>query len=231
MDKNKSTAAQAHSGPSADKPDTKVLHLPRQPHRRLRDGQSPIGALTWVTHRQRARQLHEWRKGVLLKFARELRAIKIAWVLEYLFQHKGYAYISNPKLADEASIRSIRNVERGLKALADAKAVIIVHVGRQRRIFPAIEIARRAPAVIAGINTGRHGRKTPAVIAGQNKKETFTPLSTTQRAARRDAELRDQRHPNGPSDGVKEGFDDDGDHIKADAHINGERGHPQRTQR
>src|SRR4029077_8619329 len=93
---------------------------PRKTFRRLRDGQTPTGALTWVTNRQRAKLIHEWRKGIFRAFANETRALRLAWALEYLFQWKGYAYVSNSKLADETGIDCIRNVERGMKALADA---------------------------------------------------------------------------------------------------------------
>ena len=162
--------------------------------RRLRDGQTPVGALTWVSSRERARLLREWREAVMRRFADEARALRIAWALECLFLRKGYAFASNSKLADKVSMDSIRNVERSLKALADAGAIIRVLVGPERRIFPAAEIIGRRPAKLAGCKTGQVSRYRPAKLAIHTNTEVRTPLSMTQVAARQAAKMRDERH-------------------------------------
>jgi hypothetical protein len=113
-------------------------------------------------------------------------------------------------LADQLDT-SVEKIERALKTLADAGAIVRVSVGPQRRIFPSNKILpepaesagaakNNEPAESAGMTqderTRGFDRKLPAESAGHNKKEGNYRMSPTILAAKREAARRDLREDN-----------------------------------
>jgi hypothetical protein len=111
---------------------------------------APPGALTWSSAAERNRQLAPWRRAVSITYAEQSRCLRIAWVLDHLFNAKtGYAYPSNNYLADETGIAQ-NKVREALGLLENGGAIIRAnfnHNGRQQRvIYPARALIPR-PAV------------------------------------------------------------------------------------
>jgi hypothetical protein len=86
---------------------------------------TPAGALTWRTAAERNKRLGAWRRAVLTRYGEQTRALRVAWVLEGLFNIKrGYAFPSNEYLADATGM-AVSDVQKGLRAL-DCEAIIRV---------------------------------------------------------------------------------------------------------
>jgi hypothetical protein len=110
---------------------------------------APPGALTWDTPAQRSRRLKDWQRGVLAKFdERQVRAIKLCWVLQNLFSVKaGFCFATNAALA-EMTMMAENKVQATLKDLEDARAIVrgwVTHPNgrKQRVIYPATGILIR----------------------------------------------------------------------------------------
>jgi len=50
---------------------------------------APEGTLSWTTFGEKAKRLHGWRVGIMREFGTCLRAMKLAWTLEWLFTNDG----------------------------------------------------------------------------------------------------------------------------------------------
>jgi hypothetical protein len=91
---------------------------------------APPGALTWRSAAERNRQLSLWRRAVLTRFGEQTRALRVAWVLESLFNVKrGYAFASNQYLADATGMAT-RDLQKGLLALEGEAIIRVIHRSR-----------------------------------------------------------------------------------------------------
>src|SRR5687768_4596766 len=111
-------------------------------------GATPAGCLTWRTPREKSLQLHNWRTAVMRTFPEKARVVRIAWTMDSLFTNEGYCFASNGFFSERLLIDP-KNVERAMKILADAGAIIRVHVrngaAAQRRIFAGAAIVAQLP--------------------------------------------------------------------------------------
>jgi hypothetical protein len=108
---------------------------------------APPGALTWESAAQRNRLLKLWRQAVMATFGESSRCVRLAWALDHLFNAKtGYAYASNPYLADETHIPE-NKMREALRELELGRAIVrgsVVHNGKQQRvIYPSAALLPR----------------------------------------------------------------------------------------
>jgi hypothetical protein len=133
-----------------------ALDIEHADHRQaVPDCAAPAGALTWRTAAERNKRLGAWRRAVLTRYGEQTRALRVAWVLEGLFNTKrGYAFPSNEYLADATGM-SVSDVQKGLRAL-DGEAIIRV-LKRSRTTTRAVWPKRMWSADdIAAVATSRH---------------------------------------------------------------------------
>ena len=145
---------------------------------------TPTGALTWETPPLRPPAIRRWRRRVFKNF-KSLRVTRVAWVLADLFHSKtGYAYAGDKYIATEAEL-SVRQVEKAIATLDQAKAIIRVHCvidGKdQRRIYPLGQ-----PSTTDGSN--RPLRTRPQRTDRYRKKERHYAAASTREATRSLAE-------------------------------------------
>jgi hypothetical protein len=108
---------------------------------------APPGALTWESAAQRNRLLKLWQRAVLATFGNSSRCIRLAWVLSDLFNAKtGYAYASNPYLADQTNIPE-NKMREALRELELGRAITRGWVTRngkaQRVVYPSAALIPR----------------------------------------------------------------------------------------
>jgi hypothetical protein len=108
---------------------------------------APPDALAWRSGAERNRLLKLWRRAVLATFGDSSRCVRLAWVLSDLFNAKtGYAYATNPHLADETHIPE-NKMREALRALELGRAIVrgsVLHNGKQRRvIYPSAALLPR----------------------------------------------------------------------------------------
>ena len=66
---------------------------------------TPPGVLTWSSNAERNKLLIAWRRAVCIAFGEQTRCLRVAWILDNLFNPKtGYAHPSNKYLAIETGI-------------------------------------------------------------------------------------------------------------------------------
>jgi hypothetical protein len=130
---------------------------------------APPGALTWRSAAERNRLLRLWRSAVLATFGNSSRCVRLAWVLSDSFNSKtGYAYASNPYLADETHIPE-NKMREALRALELGRAITrgwVTHNGkRQRVIYPSAALLPRpslghggVPRQVGHLNLSRRPR-------------------------------------------------------------------------
>jgi hypothetical protein len=157
---------------------------------------APAGALTWKSAAQRNQRLRAWRLAVSIAFAEQPRCLRIAWVLDHLFNVKtGFCNASNTYLAGKTGLTP-RNLQKALAALESDGALVrgvTVQKGGQswRAIYPA-----KAILTVGGVtSTGRHGGSRPPSRRTESEKET--PLAedaTGLRPAPRGPQRMQHRH-------------------------------------
>jgi hypothetical protein len=165
---------------------------------------APDGALTWHTPAERNRRLSIWRRAVLTRYGEHTRALRVAWVLESLFNAKlGYAFPSNEYLADATGM-AVSDVQKGLRAL-DGEAIIRV-LKRSRTTTRAVWPKRMWSADdIATVATSRHSHDVAT------HKLRRLPLTSQLAYARAASAQRDRRSgANGHAEEVAERESDSG---------------------
>jgi len=144
----------------------------------------PIDALTWRSSEERNRLLHKWRRAVLPRYGEQPRALRVAWVLESLFNVKrGYAFPSNEYLAAETGMTE-RDVQKGLQALDDVIVRVVKRGGNtDRKIWP------RRLFDTSTVDVPRHVHD----VDTHNLRRLHRIPRTQMATARAAAELRDRR--------------------------------------
>jgi hypothetical protein len=171
------------------------------PRRRfIRPDVTPEQAMIWSNSREKSSQLDLWRDAVGKAFAKSARVLRVAWALEWLFKD-GFAYPTDSYLSRKLDM-PVNKVQAALKALEDGGAIYraSTYIRRdqlQRRIWPSREIVRRIHPDAEGVLTPRRRRQTnphrgETEYSG-NKRTSKTGLTYTLRAARIDAERRENR--------------------------------------
>jgi hypothetical protein len=158
---------------------------------------TPENALTWRTKGQRSHVLWPWREAVNRKFAERPRCLRLAWILDFLFGDDGFAFATDAWFERKIGL-PINKVQETLLALERGEAIIrasaIVDDKAQRRIWPSSLII---PPTVGDMDTPHPGTKTPPTVGGHTKyyrkNSRENGLSTTARAALRDAELRESK--------------------------------------
>lgn len=145
---------------------------------------TPENAVTWRTKGQRSHVLWPWREAVSRKFAERPRCLRLAWLLDHLFGDYGFAFPTDAWVERKIGL-PINKVQETLLALERGEAIIrasaIVDDRAQRRIWPN--------SLIIPPTVGGHTKY-------YRKSSRENGLSTTARAAQRDAELRESKTQN-----------------------------------
>jgi len=146
----------------------------------------PPGALTWSSPAERNRKLMPWRRAVLSAFGESARCLRVAWVLDHLFNAKlGYAHPSNAYLADATGMR-VNKAQGALATLETGGAILrgyVTHNGQPRRvIYPATALIPRPTAGQWATPTAGEGRdpQEPGVL--NLRRSPRLPKSEYQRA-------------------------------------------------
>ena len=189
-------AARVEDEIAADTQEQAVI-VPLRKWKRKFEAGTPADALTWKTSKQRSKRMFAWRVAVMTQFGTSARLLKIAWLLDCLCWKEGYAYATDSYISKTLGL-DLRNVQRALIKLEEAGAVIrassFVDGKAQRRIWPSTKII---PATVAVMDTGHGGpRDTGHGSRTDSLEYTTTPrtgrISSTQQAAKREAELREK---------------------------------------
>lgn len=161
---------------------------------------TPPSAITWRTASQKAKRLEVWRDEVGRAFPESGRILRLAWALEWLFSHKGFAYATDGFLSQKLAI-PVNKIQSCLTELERSGAIVRASVfvrGRpQRRIWPSSKIVKSIPPTMGGIHTP-HDRAcdTPHNGGTEYLRKKPSPrvhrISSTADAARREAELREE---------------------------------------
>jgi len=178
-------------------PLTETQRVRRQQRRFIKDGASPDEALRWFSPRQKTRSLRQWRQITGKLFAEHGRCLRIAWTLEWLFGQDGFAYPTDTFLSRELGI-PIKKVQSGLLALEKGGVIIRMSVfvnGKvERRIWPS---KANIPPTVGNMDTPHDGLNIPPTVGRQNtqegKRSSRVNLSSTALAARRSADLAEQK--------------------------------------
>jgi hypothetical protein len=169
---------------------------PRWKRRHFERG-TPEHALTWKTAHQRSKWMFSWQIAVMAKFNISHRVLRVAWLLYSLCLKEGYAYATDAYISQTLGIQ-LNHVQAALAELERAGAIVrassFVEGKPQRRIWPSTKII---PPTAGGMDTpyGRtqdtpYGRGTDSIRKARTPKSVRIP--STQAAAKRDAELREQ---------------------------------------
>jgi hypothetical protein len=146
---------------------------------------APPGALTWRSALERKRVLRVWRRVVLTRFGERPRALRVAWVLEGLFNTKtGHAFPSNEYLRDETGM-SVSDVQKGLHDL-DGEVIIRV-VERARNTKRTLWPKRVLDVAVVATSRDSHD------VATHNMRRTTRTPRTQRAAAHAAAKLREHR--------------------------------------
>jgi hypothetical protein len=159
--------------------------------------QTPEHALTWRTAPQRSKKMFAWRCATMARFSTSARMLRVAWLLDCMSWKKGYAFATDSYISKELGIQ-LNNVQAALTELEQAGAIVRASVFLdgipQRRIWPSTKII---PLTARGMNTPHgetqdppHGKGTESVRKTHTQKTRR--ISTTQAAAKRDAERREE---------------------------------------
>jgi hypothetical protein len=137
---------------------------PRHRRRRFEAG-IPANALTWKGRAEKAKRMNEWRDAVGKVFPESGRILRVAWALEWLFGVDGFAYPTDGFLSAKLGI-PVNKIQKTLTDLESEGAIIRASVfvqGRaQRRIWPCVDIVKRMPPTMGGVDTPHKGaRGTP----------------------------------------------------------------------
>ena len=179
---------------------------PKPTEKAMIETESPPGALTWTSAKERNRRLKLWRRAVCAIFGEQPRAIRIAWALGDLFSLKtGYAFPSNSFLAEQTSI-ALNKVTTTLSILESGRAIIRRNVttatGQDQRIIYAASAIIPRPALGDGGRSPTLGeRGEPQEPGDQNLIRKIRRIQGSPLAlARADSARRDQRrrHGGGP---------------------------------
>jgi hypothetical protein len=166
----------------------------------INEQETPANVIKWRTPREKAKRLASWRDEVGKTFPASGRNLRIAWSLECLFGHDGYAFPTDGYLSRKLGI-PVNKIQSGLADLERAGAIVrasvFVRSRPQRRIWPSSKILKVITPTMGGMNTPHDGpcytphngeteylRRTPS---RQNRK-----ISSVADAARKDAERREQ---------------------------------------
>jgi hypothetical protein len=132
----------------------------------------PPGSLAWSTAAERNKLLVLWRLAVSIAFGEQSRCLRVAWVLDHLFDTKtGFCDASNPDLAKFTGL-SVRKVQAALEKLEKDGAICRLITApvpgenqRWRGIWPSTEIL----CVIAGVTPRRRSEE-------EEKADTIGPM-------------------------------------------------------
>jgi hypothetical protein len=124
---------------------------------------APHGVLAWRSSAERNKLLKLWRRAVCTVFGEQTRCLRVAWLLDELFNAKtGYAYAGNKYLADETGIAE-NKVRATLLILEQGGAIVRRTISRngvpQRVIYPAAALIPR-PTVGQGGSPSSRGTIT-----------------------------------------------------------------------
>ncbi|EKS28156.1 hypothetical protein [Afipia felis] len=176
---------------------TETQRVRRQQRRFIKDGSVPENALIWRGNRARGKALRLWRSSVSRAFSARPRCLRVAWMLEWLFGKKGYAFPTDAFLGNELGMNQ-DHVQEALKDLerggAIIRASVFVRDKPERRIWPNESIL---PPDTRGKVTPRRRANDPPDARGQTSQEGSnfpkTFLSRTVLEARRAAQINQQR--------------------------------------
>src|SRR5437763_1438991 len=109
---------------TAASPDRTVVVLPlRKKWKRRFERGTPKGAMTWKSAKQRSRLMFAWRCATMAKFNHSARVLRVAWLLDSLFQKEGYAYPTDQYIGQTVGMQ-INHVQATLTILEKGGAII-----------------------------------------------------------------------------------------------------------